>query len=55
MQFDQAVRGFSFLKEGPLDMRIPNWLNGANLVNYASEKTLSNILFSLERNGQVAG
>ena len=46
MQIDQAGRGFSFLRDGPLDMRMAQTgISASDLVNRAGERGLADIIY----------
>ncbi|MBB4659876.1 16S rRNA (cytosine(1402)-N(4))-methyltransferase RsmH [Parvularcula dongshanensis] len=45
MQLDQAERGFSFLRDGPLDMRMGAGIAAAAFVNEADEADIANVIY----------
>lgn len=54
MQIDQGHRGFSFLRDGPLDMRMSgNGESAADLVNTLSERALSDLFFGFGEERQA--
>jgi 16S rRNA (cytosine1402-N4)-methyltransferase len=59
MMLDDPARGFSFMREGPLDMRmdLDQPLTAADVLNTYSEKEIANILFNYgeeRRSRQIA-
>ena len=59
MMLDDPLRGFSFMREGPLDMRmdLERPLTAADVLNTYSEKEIANILFNYgeeRRSRQIA-
>lgn len=57
MQVDDASRGFSFSRQGPLDMRMDpsTGASAAELVNRSSERELADLIFKLGRSATRAG
>ena len=46
MQVDQAERGFSFMREGPLDMRMnAEGMDAASFVNSAAEEEIADVIY----------
>ena len=54
-QLTEPVRGFSFMADGPLDMRMDQTTGttAADLVNFTDEKTLANLIYQLGEEGRA--